>query len=471
MIPPNARTPALSRQQVTYVQARPGIGESYYGASIHAGTDVDEASIMHHTDDGASSSAVSRSAKGVLINRSLHTQSQHSRMESHVKQESHMCASDASLPEASSIGANHLPARQRGGETAFKAEDHVMAYRIIERVDEDRQLTKEEVELAVGTKYAERAVQSKVRHVLALDDAKEKKRKSVYQKLVLDRGLQSNPGLLHAVDREMVGLEECKRFRDMLSEKQGHAKQHLAHPLAFPLPLKYQEIRKNGAGGDSQSVSSYTESQASSSRAGSRKSGSRAGGSVAGELPVEVAEVGPARMSAHKYTVTAAELNGDRGFVLQPQDGDVPELQMECEKTWGGKVFHIRHRNEGEVATADAREAGEALLSFPEGTATVRKFSEAEHSVIFRVTQSSGNHLRVAAEKSGAWIRITSETHKKFSNAVLVQADREAGSSGWVVTFMVPRYAMAEYLAALVATEELMRPQVGLLNLLPIKIF
>ena len=428
MVPSNARTPALSRQQVAYLQARPTVAEDFYGGTVHVGTEADENSILHHggLDDVSS---VARSAKGVLVRRAP------SELKSAItRQESHMYASQESLPDASTIGPNHLP-KKEVKESGFKAEDHVMAYRMINKIDEGRQLTKEEVELAITTKYAEQAVQLRVRAMLDKDEQRARRRAAVYNKLVVEKGLPVSTELLREVERELIGVEETWRFREMIAQKQQTgAKQHLGHPLAFPLPDEMQAHGSKGrssADGESQPGSHVSGSRAShegNSRSGQRGQESDAS-SVASLQALE-------RVDPYKMTITEDDLNGDSGCRVTGERG--PFLEVRCERSWGGRVFHLRSQREGEVATADARVAGEVLLSLPQGTASVRKFSETAQAAMFRVTQSDGRHLRVAVDKAGKWLRVTGEDERangKFSVLPLCKAERQDGRSGWILTF------------------------------------
>ena len=143
-------------------------------------------------------------------------------------------------------GNRHGQVQGIGDLGEFTAADHCIAYKMLNRIPDDQQLTELQTKEAVLGQYAELAVKERMQKEVANREDAQHRRKTVFKRLVTDRGFAPNKEVLEEVAREMLGLEETKRFRRLMDlGRAQRVREQLAFPLAFPVPKKLRPTEEH----------------------------------------------------------------------------------------------------------------------------------------------------------------------------------------------------------------------------------
>ena len=259
-VPPNAITPGLSNQQAAYVQTRPYVAESFYGHSVYR-------SAHRSSAVGGDSASVGRSAmsrSGLPSARSSRGRS--SRSPSRYLGDRGSSFRSGGARTARSGRSSERGSRTTGGEDMtlktlsiaqgsvrgqrhgeiegvnFTDSDHVIAYKLMKKVPEGKQLTPAQVHEAVLGQFAVLAVKDKVESLVDKQERQAKQRKGVFYRKIKRKGLHPSRELLNDVNREILGLEECRNFRRMMDEcRLAPAREVLCFPVAYPIQQRQPE--------------------------------------------------------------------------------------------------------------------------------------------------------------------------------------------------------------------------------------
>jgi len=262
-VPPNAITPGLSNQQAAYVQSRPQVSESFYGHSVYrsahrslapSGDDTRSMSRSMAMSGRSSRGRLSRSPSRFLGDRSSIRSGAKTPRSGRSSERGSKRGSRSEWTSKSGIGDMTLKTLSldqasirgpRHGEIEgvdFTDSDHVIAYKLVNRIEEGKQLTLEQVQEAVVGQFAALAVKKKVEHLVSKQDGEAKLRKGIFYRKIGRKGLFPSRELLNDVTREMVGLEECKNFRKMMDEcRLNNEREVLCFPIAYPVRQRQPE--------------------------------------------------------------------------------------------------------------------------------------------------------------------------------------------------------------------------------------
>ena len=290
-IPPNAITPGLSNQQAAYVQRRPDVAESFYGNSVYRSAMMSMgASSIHEAGDVLSASA-SRAGRSHghhsvrQIGQYLGDERRSVRS-GFTSAKTPLTAGGNETLASYSVGAGLSVRGKRHGEVhgvgdmgEFTNADHVIAFKLVNRIPEEQQLTEIQVKEAVFGQYAELAVKQKMMEHINKKHAAESQRKMIFHRMILSKGYIPSQQLLQDVQREITGLEETKRFRHLIDlGTTTKGREQLAFPLAYPLARKThytQEEEEAIIENKRDWLAQRTGSEANGSRIGSQSSSPR----------------------------------------------------------------------------------------------------------------------------------------------------------------------------------------------------
>ncbi|EKX36091.1 hypothetical protein GUITHDRAFT_165826 [Guillardia theta CCMP2712] len=217
-IPENARSPSLGNYQLTYMKNEPKLLKSFYGVTEQDLVEDDDVTVHDGTMSIARSATIASSRK-------------HD-------------ASRTILPHSPTLASREL---EQGGDASlnksysFAPWEHIVAYRMMKKIEADRQLKTDEVNKAVEGKFAERLLLQSVNKKLADEREKKEKRSRFYHQKVIKHGVIPTKAVLAEIAQEMKYYDEKERY-DRLMVIQGYESDV---QIAFPvgMPLSFDEVK------------------------------------------------------------------------------------------------------------------------------------------------------------------------------------------------------------------------------------
>jgi len=363
LIPPNAITPGLSNQQAAYLQSRPEVAQSFYGHSVyHSTRENDTLSISASRRSPVRSSRRAPSGTGHYLgdrfDRSSVRSGGKSSRSPRTRGSSRRLADDeASSLRSFSVGAAGTVRGERHGQVdqtgTFTSADHCIAFKLLHRISDSRQLTMLQVKEAVMGQYAELAVKKQMVKLIGQQQELQHKRRAVFNRKVYQggedgKGLIPSKDMLDEVTREMMGLEECKRFRVLLTAvADASVREQLGFPLAFAIPQRIKN--EDEEGGEEEEEDEEEEDGSASNRSMMSRHSVRRGQlrhPILGELFLE-ARPAKGNLLDAKYAILSRDTKQplllvqrqEKGIVFLDQDLEIASFHVVTDNLWRCTMF------------------------------------------------------------------------------------------------------------------------------------